>query len=462
MTPKGAPAPAGAASAPPPDKLREECGVFGLWSPAGGRDAADEIYRGLLALQHRGQESAGITVGADGLLQTEKGMGLISQVFTGDILETLKGHMGIGHVRYSTAGAEDLEHAQPLEARGKLGSLAVAHNGTLVNADILRSLLEDGGVLFRTRGDTEVLLAMIARRADHGLESAVTETMSAVKGSYALVMAVGDKLIGTRDPHGIRPMVLGRRDNRWYLASESCALNAVGAATVRDVAPGEVILIDQDGPRSVEQDMANTRATCVFEYIYFARPDSRIDSISVMDSRLAMGRELSREWDIEADIVCGVPDSGVPAALGFARQSGIPYGMGFLKNHYVGRTFIHPDQAMRERAVSVKLTASRRQKSGENALSLSTIPSSAAPPAAVWFPLCAKPAPNRLTSASSPRPSPAPATSASTPPSPKTLSPTAKTSRPSGKSSVPIPCATSALPDSKKPWPKTKASAWAA
>ena len=289
-------------SVPPPDKLREECGVFGLWSPVGQNDAADEIYRGLLALQHRGQESAGITVGSDGMLQTEKGMGLISQVFTGDTLETLKGHMGIGHVRYSTAGAEDLEHAQPLEARGKLGSLAAAHNGTLVNADILRSLLEDGGVLFRTQGDTEVLLAMIARRSDRGLENAVTET-------------------------------------------------------VRDVAPGEVILIDQDGPRSVEQDLANNRATCVFEYIYFARPDSRLDGISVMDSRLAMGRELAREWDIEADLVCGVPDSGVPAALGFARESGIPYGMGFLKNHYVGRTFIHPDQAMRERAVSVKLTA---------------------------------------------------------------------------------------------------------
>lgn len=356
------------AAVPPPDKLREECGVFGLWSPVGQNDAADEIYRGLLALQHRGQESAGITVGADGMLQTEKGMGLISQVFTGDTLETLKGHMGIGHVRYSTAGAEDLEHAQPLEARGKLGSLAAAHNGTLVNADILRSLLEDGGVLFRTRGDTEVLLAMIARRSDRGLENAVTETMSAVKGSYALVMAVGDKLIGTRDPHGIRPMVLGRRDERWYLASESCALNAVGAATVRDVAPGEVILIDQDGPRSVEQDLANNRATCVFEYIYFARPDSRLDGISVMDSRLAMGRELAREWDIEADLVCGVPDSGVPAALGFARESGIPYGMGFLKNHYVGRTFIHPDQAMRERAVSVKLTALEEEVKGKRVI----------------------------------------------------------------------------------------------
>ena len=342
--------------------------MFGVWAPSSRADAADEIYRGLLALQHRGQESAGITVGCEGALRTEKGMGLIAQVFDAADLEEMPGHLGIGHVRYSTAGSSSLANAQPLEGHGKLGDLAVAHNGTLVNAGILRSLLEDAGVLFRTEADSEVLLAMIARRADKGLETAVAEAMSAVKGSYALVMAVGGKLIGARDPHGIRPMVLGRRDDRWYLASESCALESVGARTVRDVAPGEVILVDGDGPRSIVQDLANDRATCVFEYIYFARPDSRIDGISVMQSRLAMGRELAREWSEEADLVCGVPDSGVPAALGFARASGVEYGMGFIKNHYVGRTFIHPDQAMRERAVSVKLTVLKEEVEGKRVL----------------------------------------------------------------------------------------------
>ena len=350
------------------DKLHEECGVFGMWGPADITDAADVVYRGLLALQHRGQESAGITVGSGGTLRTEKGMGLISQVFDAGMLEEMSGHLGIGHVRYSTAGSSNIANAQPLEGHGKLGDLAVAHNGTLVNADVLRSLLEDGGVLFRTEADSEVLLAMIARRADKGLENAVTEAMNAVKGSYALVMAAGDKLIGARDPHGIRPMVLGKRDDCWYLASESCALKSVGAETVRDVSPGEVIIIDENGPRSIIQDLASDRATCVFEYIYFARPDSRIDGISVMESRLAMGRELAREWDIEADLVCGVPDSGVPAALGFARESGVTYGIGFIKNHYVGRTFIHPDQAMRERAVSVKLTVLREEVEGKRVL----------------------------------------------------------------------------------------------
>jgi len=350
------------------DKLQEECGVFGLWAPSGSDDAADEVYRGLLALQHRGQESAGITVGKNSGLKTEKGMGLISQVFSAEDLEKMDGHLGIGHVRYSTAGSSNIANAQPLEGHGKLGDLAVAHNGTLVNADVLRSLLEDGGVLFRTEADSEVLLAMIARKAAKGLENAVTEAMSAVKGSYALVMLVGDKLIGARDPHGIRPMVLGKKDKRWYLASESCALKSVGAETVRDVAPGEVILIDEDGPRSIEQDLANERATCVFEYIYFARPDSRIDGISVMESRLAMGRELAREWKVKADLVCGVPDSGVPAALGFARESGIPYAMGFIKNHYVGRTFINPDPQMRERAVSVKLSVLKEEVEGKRVI----------------------------------------------------------------------------------------------
>ena len=350
------------------DKMEEECGVFGMWAPEGATDAAEELYRGLLALQHRGQESAGITIGANSCLHTQKGSGLISQVFDEHSLGAMDGHLGIGHVRYSTAGGTGVGNAQPLQGKSKLGDLAVAHNGTLVNAGVLRSLLEDGGALFRTETDSEVLLAMIARRAAEGLEGAVAEAMSAVKGSYALVMAAGDKLLGARDPHGIRPLVLGRREDRWYLASESCALAAVGAETVRDLEPGEVILIDADGPRSIVQDLANERATCVFEYIYFARPDSRIDGISVMNSRLAMGRELAREWKVQADLVCGVPDSGVPAALGFSRESGVPYGLGFIKNHYVGRTFIHPDQAMRERAVSVKLSVMAEEVEGKRVL----------------------------------------------------------------------------------------------
>lgn len=350
---------------PGDDKLHEACGVFGVRAPEGDREAAELTYRGLLALQHRGQESAGITVNRGGDLTTVKGMGYISQVFGAAALEELAGPMAIGHVRYSTAGGSDEANAQPLEGHGKLGSVSVAHNGTLVNADVLRSLLEDGGVLFRTSADSEVLLAIMARRAAKGLERAVAETMEAVKGSYALVMTVGDKLIGARDPFGIRPLMLGRRGDSWFLASESCALDAAGAETVRDVAPGEVLIIDDAGPRSTAQVQANHRATCVFEYIYFARPDSRIDGISVMASRMAMGGELAREWSPEADLVCGVPDSGVPAALGFARESGIPYSLGFIKNHYVGRTFIHPSASMRERAVSVKLSVLAEEVKGK-------------------------------------------------------------------------------------------------
>lgn len=338
------------------DKFKEECGVFGIYSND-HVDAASITYYGLYALQHRGQESAGIVVSDGSSLNCYKDMGLVSDIFNQKILSDLKGRAAIGHVRYSTTGESSKENAQPILGKYKLGSIAIAHNGNLVNTDIIRELLEDGGVIFQTTIDSEVVLNLIARGARKGIEQAVTDAIQAVKGSYAIVILTDNKLIGVRDPNGIRPLCIGKLGDNYILCSESCALDTIGAEFVRDVNPGEIVIIDEKGLRSIHFAERTKCETCAFEYIYFARPDSVIDGINVYTSRVRAGEKLYEETPAEADVVIGVPDSGIAAAVGFAKASGIPFEIGLIKNKYVGRTFIAPSQELREKAVSVKLNA---------------------------------------------------------------------------------------------------------
>ena len=338
-------------------KFKDECGVFGIYinKPV---DVASVTYYGLYALQHRGQESAGIAVANGEEVKIHKGLGLITEAFNSDNLDYLKslnGNISVGHVRYSTAGAKTVENAQPLLANTKLGPIAMAHNGNLVNADVIRELLEDGGHVFHTSVDSEVLASLIARGSKRGIERAVVNAISAVRGSFAMVIMTKDKLIGIRDPHGIRPLCLGKIDEGYILSSESCALDSVGAELVRDIEPGEIVVIDSDGVKSIKYSEGTTCQTCAFEYIYFARPDSVIDELDVYNTRVKQGEVLYQEHKIDADLVVAVPDSGIPAAVGYSKASGIPYEMGFVKNRYVGRTFISPSQELRERAVAVKL-----------------------------------------------------------------------------------------------------------
>ena len=344
------------------DGLHEECGVFGVYN-LDGVDVASTVYYGLFALQHRGQESCGIAVsdteGPKGKVMASKGMGLVNEVFDGEKLEKLKGNIGVGHVRYSTAGASNSQNVQPLVLNYVKGILMLAHNGNLVNALELRKELEYTGAIFQTTIDTEVIAYLIAReRLNVGsVEDAVKNAMKKLKGAYSLVISSPRKLIGARDPFGFRPLVIGKRDNAYMLASETCALDAVGAEFVRDVKPGEIVMLDKDGITSDESMCIQKPARCIFEYIYFARPDSYVDGVSVYNSRIMAGKILAQMHPAEADIVIGVPDSGNAAAMGFALQSGIPYGVGFVKNSYVGRTFIKPKQSARESSVHIKLNA---------------------------------------------------------------------------------------------------------
>lgn len=337
------------------DKMEEECGVFGVFSKNNAA-TAHLTYYALYALQHRGQESAGISVFSNGSISTFKGMGLASDVFTPENLEKLKGNTAIGHVRYSTTGESRVENAQPLDNRFKLGQIAIAHNGNLTNSKIIRELLEDGGATFTTTIDSEVIIKMIARKAAEGMIEAVRSTVSAIKGAYALVIIFNGKLIGVRDPYGIRPLCLGTNKNGdYFLASESCAIDAVGGEFIRDIAAGEMVIIDENGVESIKYSDNKKIAPCSFEHIYFARPDSIIDGINVYEARIEAGRLLAKQKKVEADIVIGVPDSGIPAAIGYAEESGIPYGIGLIKNKYIGRTFIKPSQELRKQAVMVKL-----------------------------------------------------------------------------------------------------------
>jgi amidophosphoribosyltransferase len=336
------------------DKINDECGVFGIYSP-NGLDVSSLTYYGLYALQHRGQESAGIVVSDGENLECHKDMGLVCDIFKPEDLREMKGKSAIGHVRYSTTGSSNVANAQPIVSQFKLGSIAIAHNGNLVNAGTVRELLEDAGCIFQTSIDSEVILTLIARGAKRGIENAVFNAMQAVKGSFAITILTKDKLIGVRDPNGIRPLCIGMIDESYILCSESCALDAVGATFVRDVEPGEIVIIDENGLKSLMVSEKTECQTCAFEYIYFARPDSSIDGIDVYESRIKVGKRLFEESPVEADVVIGVPDSGLAAATGFAEASGIPYGEGFVKNRYVGRTFIAPSQELREKAVAVKL-----------------------------------------------------------------------------------------------------------
>ena len=346
-------------------RLGEECGVFGMYDFDGG-DVAGSIYYGLVSLQHRGQESCGIAVsdtnGPKGKVTSHKDMGLVNEAFTPDILDTLKGDIGVGHVRYSTAGSSTRENAQPLVLNYVKGTLALAHNGNLVNAPELRHELEYTGAIFQTTIDSEVIAYHIARErlATKSVEEAVGKAMLKIKGAYSLVIMSPRKLIGARDPYVFKPLVIGRRENCYILASETCALDTVGATFIRDVEPGEIVTISPEFGIQSDKSMCipkEQHARCIFEYIYFARPDSTIDNISVYDARIAAGRFLAMDSPIDADLVVGVPESGNVAALGYAMQSGIPYGQAFVKNSYIGRTFIKPKQKNRESSVQVKLNA---------------------------------------------------------------------------------------------------------
>jgi amidophosphoribosyltransferase len=343
------------------DKLHDECGVFGVFLENAEQDAAPLVYYGLFSLQHRGQESAGIAAVHDNHFEVYKGTGLVGDIFSSDILSAVKGSAAVGHVRYSTSGASGPENAQPFVSHFKLGSIAVAHNGTLTNADVVRELLEDSGIGFSSSSDSEVIVNLIAKNYKKGLEKALTDTIKFIKGSYALAILTNDALVGARDPNGIRPLCLGKIDegkdnshNGWILSSESCAIEAVGGSYVRDIEPGEVVIITHDQVLSFSFSEKTRRAVCSFEYVYFARPDSVIDGIDVYGSRVRVGEILGRESGVAADLVIGVPDSGIPAAIGYGRATGTPFGMGIVKNKYIGRTFIAPEQRARDKAVMLK------------------------------------------------------------------------------------------------------------
>ena len=353
--------------------LHEECGVFGMYDFDGG-DVASTIYYGLFALQHRGQESCGIAVsetnGPKGKVTSYKGMGLVNEVFTQDNLEPMHGDIGVGHVRYSTAGASTRENAQPLVLNYVKGTLALAHNGNLINAMDLRKDLEYTGAIFQTTIDSEVIAYHIARERlnSNSVEEAVGRACQKIKGAFALVVMSPRKLVGARDPYGFKPLCIGKRDNAYILASETCALDTIGAEYVRDVLPGEIVTITPEGGIQSDLSLAlpkEKEARCIFEYIYFARPDSHIDGVSVYASRIKAGRFLAIDSPVDADLVVGVPESGNAAALGYSLQSGIPYGTAFVKNGYVGRTFIKPKQSSRESSVRVKLNVLKEAVDGK-------------------------------------------------------------------------------------------------
>ena len=342
------------------DELHDECGVFGAYDFDGG-DVASTIYYGLFALQHRGQESCGIAVsdtdGPKGKVLSYKDMGLVNEVFDAEKLEKLNGNIGVGHVRYSTAGSSVRENAQPLVLNYVKGTLGMAHNGNLINALELRQELSYTGAIFQTTIDSEVIAYLIARERlkTNTVEAAVKNSMEKIKGAYSLIVMSPRKLIGARDPFGFKPLCIGKRDNTYFLSSETCALDTVGAEFVRDVLPGEVVTITHNGIQSDTTLCQKNTARCIFEYIYFARPDSKIDGMGVYESRINAGRILAKTHPVEADLVVGVPESGNAAALGYSLESGIPYGNAFIKNNYVGRTFIKPKQEQRESSVKVKL-----------------------------------------------------------------------------------------------------------
>jgi amidophosphoribosyltransferase len=343
------------------DKLHDECGIFGVYNHP---EAANLAYLGLYALQHRGQESAGIAAADGETLHVEKAMGWVADVFSPERLRRLPGRSAIGHVRYSTAGSSTLKNAQPISASFARGSIALGHNGNLVNAEALRKELEELGSIFQSTSDSEVILHLIARADRQPIDRMLAEAFGQLQGAYSLVLLTPETLIGCRDPYGFRPLVIGRLGETWLLASETCALDLLEAEYVRDVEPGEIVLIDAAGLRSIKPFPPRKQLQCVFEYIYFARPDTTLWGQNVYSVRKALGRRLAEEHPVEADIVVPVPDSGVGAALGFSERSGIPFEMGLIRNHYVGRTFIEPQQGIRHFGVRVKLNPMRETIQG--------------------------------------------------------------------------------------------------
>ncbi len=365
--------------------FRDECGVVGIY---GATNAAALSYFALTSLQHRGQESAGIAATDGETIKLHKGIGLVSDVFKQGHFEKLSGSIAVGHVRYATAGGRTIENAQPFVNSFKMGSIALAHNGQLVNYEILHAMLEDGGSTFSSSSDTEVILKLIVRKfienggklGSCGKENfsktenqkrfveAVIQAVRLIKGSFSLCIMTENMLIGVRDPNGIRPLCLGKVENGYILTSESCSIDSVNGQFLRDVEPGEIVVINRDGLRSIQSEEKAEKQTCIFEYVYFARPDSVIDGISVQEARYRMGEVLAEESSVNADVVIGVPDSGLGAAQGYARATGIPYGMGIIKNKYIGRTFIAPTQKERENMVFVKLNAIRSDLEGKRVI----------------------------------------------------------------------------------------------
>jgi amidophosphoribosyltransferase len=344
------------------DKFHDECGLFGVWNHA---EAANVVYLGLYALQHRGQESAGIASTDGHAFHLEKAMGWVADVFSRDRLKRLPGHRAIGHVRYSTAGSSNLRNAQPISANTAHGPVAIAHNGNLVNAEELRAELEKDGAVFQSNSDTEVILHLLAREPGATLIEQLARALTRVKGAYTLLLLTPDSMIGVRDPSGFRPLSLGQLNDGWILASETCALDLMEAKVVRDVEPGEILVVDAKGLTSFKPFKPADRLQCVFEYVYFARPDSVLWGRNVHTVRKALGHQLAREHPVQADLVIPVPDSGVGAALGFSEESGLPYDTGLVRNHYVGRTFIEPQQGIRHFGVKVKLNPNREVLEGK-------------------------------------------------------------------------------------------------
>lgn len=337
------------------DKMVEECGVFGIYNGGPGHRAAELAYLGLHALQHRGQESAGICVNKKGNFKIHKGMGLVTNVFNEENLVSLTGEMAIGHVRYSTTGASQLVNAQPLLINSIKGDLALAHNGNLVNSSELRTNLESHGSIFHSTLDTEVIAHLVARSFKNDIIEALIQSFQQLKGAFSIVAMTENSLVAARDPFGFRPLSLGKLGDSYIVASETCAFDIIGAELLRDIEPGEVLVINEEGLKSLRYSDKKPNKFCIFEFIYFARPDSVIGGQNVHLARKEMGRQLAREANIEADLVVPVPSSGVGAALGFSEESGIPYAKGILRNKYVGRTFINPSQEIRDLKVRLKL-----------------------------------------------------------------------------------------------------------
>jgi amidophosphoribosyltransferase len=339
------------------DKFREECGVFGIF---GHPEASNLTYLGLYALQHRGQESAGIAASDGVRIRHSKAMGYVNEAFNGEALAGLPGSLAIGHVRYSTAGESRLSNAQPIVIDSVHGQFAVGHNGNLVNAGELRDALVRTGAIFQTSSDTEVLVHLFARARTDGAETAVIEAIAQVRGAFSFVMMTKDRLVGVRDPYGFRPLALGRLGNAWVICSETCAMDLIGATYVRDIEPGEMVVVSASGMKSIKPFGIEPPAQqCIFEHVYFSRPDSYVFGESVNEVRTELGRRLARESPVGADVIVPIPDSGVCAAVGFAEQSGVPMRMGLIRNHYVGRTFIQPQQSIRHFGVRVKLNPVR-------------------------------------------------------------------------------------------------------